>query len=275
MATLRTSVLALASLLLISRTSSADPTERSDRSRLIHMTPVVLGAALYLSLEIAFKDRVSPIDCRWCEPNRFDTRVRDVLLWDRVKTADSLSNLTGYVGNPLLATGLLVLTTADEPDLRRWFDDTIPVFQAGIATGLLNQAVKIIAGRQRPFVFFKGTAIRAKIDSHTSFFSGHTALAFAMATSSGTVASIRGYRTAPYLWGGGLALAFATGYLRIAADAHHTTDVLTGMVIGGSIGVLIPLLLHRDVLTDDAAPVPRRASQAPDKPFILSLGGSF
>lgn len=275
MATLRTSVLALASLLLISRTSSADPSERTDGARLVHMIPVALGGAVYLTLELALKEQVSPQTCRWCEPNAFDTSVRDAVIWDRVKTADSLSNLTGYVGNPLLATSLLVLTTADDPDLRRWFDDTIPVFQAGVITGLLNQTVKIIAGRQRPFSFFKGTSIRAKVDVNTSFFSGHTALAFSMATSSGTVASIRGYRTAPYLWGGGLALAFATGYLRIASDAHYATDVIGGAVIGAGIGVLIPLLFHRDVLTDEAAAVPRRASHAPDKPFILSLGGSF
>ena len=101
----------------------------------------------------------------------------------------SLDNITGYIANPALATGLLVATTADDPDLRRWFDDVVPVLQAGIVTGVVNQAAKLIFARRRPFAEFHGESVqKRKGDVETSFFSGHAALAFAMATSSGTVA---------------------------------------------------------------------------------------
>jgi membrane-associated phospholipid phosphatase len=35
-----------------------------------------------------------------------------------------------------------------------------------------------------------------------------------------------------------------SGYLRIAADKHYLSDVLTGALLGSAMGVAIPLLLH-------------------------------
>ena len=52
--------------------------------------------------------------------------------------------------------------------------------------------------------------------------------------SSGTIASLRGYSLAPLVWGSGALIALSTGYLRIAADKHYLSDVLTGLVIGGT-----------------------------------------
>jgi hypothetical protein len=70
-----------------------------------------------------------------------------------------------------------------------------------------------------------------------SFFSGHTALAFSFAVSAGTIASMRSYRNAGWVLGSGLTMAAATGYLRIAADRHYFTDVLTG---GRGLGRSVP-----------------------------------
>ena len=67
---------------------------------------------------------------------------------------------------------------------------------------------------------------------------------FALAVSSGTIATLRGYRWAPWVWGVGLTLATATAYLRIAGDRHYFTDVITGAVAGSAIGFAIPLLFH-------------------------------
>ena len=77
-----------------------------------------------------------------------------------------------------------------------------------------------------------------------SFYSGHTTLAFALATSMGTVASMRRYRLAPLVWALGIPLATLTGLLRMSADRHYLTDVLTGAVLGGGMGFLGPFL-HR------------------------------
>jgi membrane-associated phospholipid phosphatase len=81
-------------------------------------------------------------------------------------------------------------------------------------------------------------------DNNVSFYSGHTAMSFALATASGTVASLRGYRLAPVIWVVGIPLATLTGVLRINADRHYFTDVLTGAVLGSAMGFLGPWL-HR------------------------------
>ena len=262
--------LAAFAVLAVRAPAAADPSERTDRDRVYHSIPIVAGSALYLVLELGLKGVIVPDHCRWCEPNGFDAGVRTALRWDRVHLANTLSNVTGYLGNPAFAVG--VLAASSDRDGRRFYDDVAPVLQAGIVTGVVNWVGKAIAGRRRPFAAYDATPVRAKSDIDTSFFSGHSALAFSMATASGTVASLRGYRSAPALWIGGLSLATATGYLRIAGDAHYATDVIAGAAIGAAIGVAIPLLFHRDVLTDEPA-VPRRATGR--EPVIFSVGSSF
>lgn len=265
----------LALIASLSANAHASPDERSDKSRYYYQPiPIVAGGTVYLVLELGLKDQITPMECRWCRANALDESIRNALVWKYVKGPDQLSNLTGYVGNPVYGIGMLFLSNLDTGDYREWYDDAIPVLQAGIATGMVNQTFKVIFGRRRPYAEFKGTSTRAANDVNTSFFSGHTALAFAMTTSTGTVASIRGYKTAPYIWGGGLVLAFATGYFRIAADAHYFTDVLSGAVIGAGIGIAVPLLFHHDVLSDEAAPSPRKSSSS--EPVMFSLwGGAF
>jgi membrane-associated phospholipid phosphatase len=82
-------------------------------------------------------------------------------------------------------------------------------------------------------------------DEDLSFYSGHTSESVSLAVAAGTVASIRHYRLAPLVWATSLPLALATGYLRIGADRHYFTDVLTGALVGAAIGFLVPYVFHR------------------------------
>jgi membrane-associated phospholipid phosphatase len=244
--------LAVMFLVLSLGTARADPSERSDRDRVWNIAPFAAGGAFYLVLEFGLKEALARPECLWCASNRFDTRLRSAGKWDNVERADFLSNITGYLSAPTYAMGMLVVSSVGERDVRRWFDDVVPVMQAGIVTGVLNQAFKLLFVRRRPFAEFKGRSTQTrKGDVNTSFFSGHTGLAFAMASSSGAVASLREYRSAPAIWIGGGMLAVTTGYLRVAADAHYATDVIAGAVVGTAVGLAIPLLFHRDVLTDE------------------------
>lgn len=272
--TSRVRAIAVALVLALSAPAAANPDERSNGARAAHLAPIVLGGTLYLVLEMPLKDEVSPAHCRWCEPNGFDAAVRSALRWDNVRAANTLSNLTGYIGNPLYASGLLLIGTDDAISGRRYLDNTTPVLQAAIATGLFNQVLKIAFARKRPFLHYGAQHVRPANDVYTSFFSGHTALAFALATSSGVVANLRDYPSAPAIWIGGLTLATATGYLRIAGDAHYATDVLTGAIVGSAFGVAIPLLFHREVLTDEVAPM-MRVAPTDRRPVMVSFGGAF
>jgi membrane-associated phospholipid phosphatase len=262
----------LIAILLIASTRDAvadDP--RRDRDRLLHTIPFVVGGSVYLLLELGIKDAITPDHCRWCKSNPLDTAARNRLLWTDAHDGDKFSNYTGYLGNPTVAIGLLLVSSANDPNIRTMFDDVVPVLQAGIVTGLLNQALKVLTVRRRPFAEFGGTVTRAPNDVNTSFFSGHSALAFAMTTSSATVAHLRGYKTEPALWIGGLTLATLTGYYRIAADAHYLTDVVAGGLVGAAVGVAIPVLFHRGVLEHRHDTVEGRRGE-----MMLTLGsGSF
>jgi membrane-associated phospholipid phosphatase len=123
--------------------------------------------------------------------------------------------------------------------------------QAAFAASLLQHVTKLVVARQRPYAHYAppGTLVSSEEDD-VSFWSGHTSLGFALAVSSGTVASTRGYALAPVIWAGGLALAAATGYLRIAADRHYATDVLTGAAIGSLVGYAWPKLVHPHLRRD-------------------------
>jgi membrane-associated phospholipid phosphatase len=78
-----------------------------------------------------------------------------------------------------------------------------------------------------------------------SFWSGHTSFTFAVAAAATQVARLRG-RTG---WGWLAAATFVgaalTGYLRVAADQHWLTDVITGAGIGTAVGLGLPLLVMR------------------------------
>jgi membrane-associated phospholipid phosphatase len=85
-------------------------------------------------------------------------------------------------------------------------------------------------------------------DRHTSFPTGHTAIA---AFGAGVTCA---HHTALPLYGGGLpdvaacllaaGLAVTTGVARVANDRHWATDILAGIAIGGSAGYLLPVVLH-------------------------------
>lgn len=121
---------------------------------------------------------------------------------------------------------------------RELLDDAIVIAQATLLAADLNAVAKRTLGRARP-------SAPAGDASGRSFYSAHTSRAFALAVASATVATIRGRRTAPWLWAGGLALAAGVGYLRVASDSHWLTDVVAGATIGGATGFAVPWLMHR------------------------------
>jgi membrane-associated phospholipid phosphatase len=150
----------------------------------------------------------------------------------------------------------------------RLIDDTLPVVESAVIAGLLNQGTKFLVGRQRPFVHYGVDPSRlGETDDNVSFYSGHTTLGFSMAVSAGMVAHQRGYKLEPVIWATGLTLATTTAYLRMAADKHYFTDVMTGAVTGTAIGIAVPLLFHGDTLGDNM--------MIAATPNSLSIAGAF
>lgn len=121
-----------------------------------------------------------------------------------------------------------------------------------VETFLLTNGVKDLTKdlfkRTRP-VFYnvdlsiaERTAIANQGDARTSFYSGHTAVAFSSAVFLASThdeifdAPIR----STVIWTGALGLATTTGYLRFKAGKHFPSDILAGAIIGSAMGYWVP-----------------------------------
>lgn len=221
------------------------------------------GADLWLATE-TFKPYLAPSRCRWCNVDALDAGVRDALVWRVTDAADTISNVTGFVLMPFAAVGLDALAAGHDGARGNVGEDLVLIAEAGVVAANVTQLTKMLVGRERPFVHALASAqktrTREPADNNLSFFSGHTAEAFALAAASGTVGTLRGYRWAPLAWGVGGVVAATTAYLRIAADKHWLTDVVVGAVVGGAIGFAVPFLFHSavdDTIRASSASAPR------------------
>jgi membrane-associated phospholipid phosphatase len=215
----------------------------------LDITLTIYAGAAWLVTE-ADKPSLAPDGCRWCDGslNGLDAAARRALRWGNTETASSLSNLAVFGVAPVSALGLSALAAWHDHRQENIPADAVLILEASLMAMDLNQATKYLAGRARPYARFADATVLATgpdpHDANLSFFSGHATAAFALAASSGTVATLRHYRWAPWVWAQGLAIGFAAGYLRLAADRHYLTDVLTGAAMGTLVGVTVPLL-HR------------------------------
>ena len=223
-------------------------------------TAITATATLWWVASEMMKSELVPEKCRWCYRtktgddalNRVDFSIRRALRWSDPPLAGAISSWIAFVGLPALAIGGDLGVAAYDKSISGAPSDMLITTEATMLAVDLNQLVKFAFARERPFVHFLPRAsdgarslTESPSDDNLSFYSGHTNLAFALATSTGTVSLMRGYRLAPAVLGVGLAGAFAVGYLRIAADKHYFSDVMVGAVVGSIVGVGVPLLFHR------------------------------
>lgn len=226
---------------------------------------LVAGGVSWIALELA-KPAIAPETCRWCGVDGFDNSVRNALRWSNTSTANTLSSVLAYGVVPVFALGIDAFAAHDARALNEFPADAMIIGEAVVLAGNVAQITKYVSGRERPFVHALPEDQKNQTshpnDNNLSFFSGHTSIAFSLVTASATVATQRGYRLAPFIWAIGLPLACLTGYLRIAADKHYMTDVMTGAAVGSAFGVGIPLLFHP------------RDGRLTNLPFRLSAGVS-
>jgi len=87
---------------------------------------------------------------------------------------------------------------------------------------------------------------KLKAGNVNSFFSGHTSTAAAATFFGARVfTDFRPHsKLVPYVWAAAAVVPAFTGYSRYRAGRHFPTDVITGYLVGASVGVLVPTL-HR------------------------------
>jgi membrane-associated phospholipid phosphatase len=199
----------------------------------------ITGASLALAGAIQLR-MLEPEHCRWCAPGPLDVGARRLLVLP--EGARSGASMASHV----LALGLVPaaltqrIVAVDDRDAAA--QDVLLMTEATSLAVVSYQLVKGMAARERPSVHYGDPDRPRAHGDDFSFWSGHTAFAFALAASAGTLASLHGERNAPWVWGVGMTVAAGEGYLRIASDEHYLTDVVAGAVLGTALGVLVPEL---------------------------------
>lgn len=186
---------------------------------------------------------------RWSRKNGFDTGLRSgfrLNSTDARKDAALASDLTLVLSSVLLPAATIGAEFARTRDCVETWDMFTDMIESLGLTLFITQAVKLAAGRERPFTGECGVNAPSDADCdkesrHLSFFSGHASLAAAGAglTCSFSIGrdawgSSRAARLTPCALGA--AAAFTTGALRMASDKHWGSDVLLGFAVGALVG---------------------------------------
>ena len=245
----------------------APPSDRIVYRARVDLPVTVAATAAWIFAEVE-KVRLVSVACGWCDRaadgrdslNGFDAWGRRALKWHNTGRATSLSNVTAFALAPAAAYGLdwFAASRAGRASYARV--DAILITEAMAIASDATDVMKFTIGRQRPFVHAVAPDAKAttppSADNNMSFPSGHATLAFSLVTAGTEVASLRGYRHAPWIWRAGLPVAALTAYFRVAADRHYLTDVLAGAGIGSALGFAVPYLAHRS-RTDRKIPAVR------------------
>jgi len=214
-----------------------------------------------------FKQDLAPAQCRICDGpdnsglpgtgsqgtlNGVDAWFHDEMtgwLFSR-NTADTVSNVWA---NALLPAGALTaaaFATGPSASEGAGLRAMVIVVESTAVSGALIQGIKFIAARKRPFVRYgtgetSGSYDVSDRDSHLSYASGHTAFATALGVSAAMTATLQDSQAAPWLWGAAAFASVFTASLRMMAEKHYFTDVVSGAAVGAACGVAFPLLHRR------------------------------
>ncbi len=154
---------------------------------------------------------------------------RPMLAWAEAvqsETTEDVVRILNRLGggmNPVMVVAFFLVAGVAYLE-RRWVSYAIAMALAGLGAGLLAQIIKHLVGRARPELWLGPTHYAP--GSSTSFPSGHTVGAFALA---GIL--VFGSRNVP-LRVIAFALATGVGLSRILAFRHWTSDVTASAVIG-------------------------------------------
>ncbi|MDX9719513.1 MAG: phosphatase PAP2 family protein [Myxococcota bacterium] len=239
---LRSVLTTLCIAMLLGSSAASFATEREELDNSGWVLGLELGISAALLVGVAFLD--APESCRWCATNTFDESIRSALKAEDDAAARLASDILvfGVVSSAALAVSALPPLLDDEGIAA--LQNVGIVLSSTLAATATVGLIKVLAARERPIEHHHPGKLENAAERYVSFFSGHTSIAFALASSATTVAYLRGEDWALYSGLGLGALALTGASLRIVGDAHWASDVLVGMGVGTLFGVGLPLLLH-------------------------------
>jgi membrane-associated phospholipid phosphatase len=150
---------------------------------------------------------------------------------------------------PFVATLVDNLVSGGPGKLNRFATESLVLLEAAAMTSMLTVATKTMVRRPRPYMFDPETdeERRNSHGAHESFFSGHTAMAFSMATAYSYMYQKK-HPDSPAvipIWVSSHLVASGIGLLRVQGGKHFWTDVATGAAVGSAVGLLVPWLHQR------------------------------
>jgi membrane-associated phospholipid phosphatase len=148
----------------------------------------------------------------------------------------------------MLSPGLLLFSP--DIDRKEWGSVILLSAETFAMTDFLVRMTKVQALRPRPYLYNPDITVPQEFltdrDHRFSYFSGSTAysagMSFAAASMFADYHKKSKYK--PYVWALAAIVPTTVGYMRYRSGEHYPTDIISGYVVGASVGLLIPYV-HR------------------------------
>lgn len=206
--------------------------------------PLIVSGSVLSGSSIYLLSKIKPLSIDQIK----GLKTTDINSFDRLACQywnPKISNYSDY----LLIGSMFAPATLLSSKLIRNDYDTIGLmyFETLLISGALNQLIKAIVKRTRPYAYNFNIPNSYKLNNanmRESFYSGHTAISF---TALVFTASLYDHyhansKYSTYVWGTAIGTATTVGLLRIFSGKHFPTDVIAGALIGGLLGYYIPKL---------------------------------
>ncbi len=120
------------------------------------------------------------------------------------------------------------------------------ILESFLINNFFTTVAKYSIRRPRPYLYQDGVTKEELTDPEgsVSFYSGHSSNSFAVATTFATIFSKKFEKIwqKSLIWGVPLSIATLIALMRVEAGKHFYTDILAGMLVGVSVGYLVPYL---------------------------------
>jgi len=146
-----------------------------------------------------------------------------------------ISNSTTYISVALTLMVLIISIVKRSKSLRKQFFILASVL---VLAAIVSQGLKTLFNRERPFLAYP-VIEKLSDGGGSSFPSGHTIEAFAMAITLSLLIKKKKIIIPVYIW------AMLVAYSRMALGVHYPSDVLAGLIFGTFIGWIVTWIFFR------------------------------
>lgn len=146
-----------------------------------------------------------------------------------------ISDTTTFVSIAMVLPVIIISFVKRSKPARMQFIILITVLLTVLA---VTQGLKALIDRDRPFTTYPYIE-KLSSGGDSSFPSGHTLEAFAMAAAISLLFSRKKIIVPVYIW------ALLVAYSRMALGVHYPSDVLAGILIGTFIGWVVPRVFRK------------------------------